>query len=141
MSRSQRKRVCQFVCVGACGFACIWLVSNWCLVRFALYHSQNRWLQPDDYDVQVLTTEDYRHMSDPNQRTVALSSGAVVRKGKNWESGVLLNYKPVNEGSLYTLVTLKGTAPFVPQLEGVIIPVFLVSSIGFFVGVRSLRNG
>jgi len=140
MNRLQRKRVFQLICVGACGFTCIWLVANWGLVRFALYHSQNRLLQPDDYDAKVIAVADYKHLSDPTQRTVTLFNGTRLQKAEKWESVVLPNYKPIEEGSRYVLITLKGTAPFVFQLEATIIPVFVVSLIGFVVGIISLRK-
>jgi hypothetical protein len=90
-------------------FLVILLMVAWDAVfmRFVLYHSQNRNLRPGDYDVQVVTAEDYRSFSDPSQTTVRLSDDSVLTKGVAWDSS---RFKPVQDGTMFVKVTTKGTA-------------------------------
>lgn len=95
-------------------FMVIVMLSGWDVVfmRFVLYHSQNRSLKPDDYDIQVVTAEDYQSLSDPTQTTVHLSDGTVLTKAVAWDS---TTFTPVRNGTLFAKVTTKGTAHILDQ--------------------------
>jgi len=82
-------------------------VEDVVFTRFVLYHSQNRALQPSDYDIQVVTAEDYQALSDPAQTTVHLSDGTVLTKAARWDS---TTFTPVRSGAMFARVTTKGTA-------------------------------
>ena len=90
-------------------FLVIVLTAGWDAVfmRCVHYHSQNRRLRPEDYDIHVVTAEDYRSLSDPNETTVHLSDGTVLTKAVAWDS---TNFTPVRNGALFAKVTTKGTA-------------------------------
>jgi hypothetical protein len=103
--------------------ACLIMIfTAWIFVRFIHYHSQYRILNPKDYDVQVLTKDDYEKLSNPANQEVKLSDGTLYDKSDSWYSKVLPKYKPVNNTGQYVLVTIKGTAPFVRDWEQTIIP-------------------
>lgn len=75
--------------------------------HFVLYHSQNRQLRPDDYEIRVVTAADYRSLADPSVTTVRLADGSMIGKGPAWSA---TNFKPLKDGATYALVTTKGTA-------------------------------
>jgi hypothetical protein len=96
-------------------FLVIVLMALWDVVfmRYVLYHSQNRNLRPSDYDIQVVTAEDYRSLSDPGETTVHLSDGSVLTEAVAWDPTA---FKPVQDGTLFTKVTTKGTAHILAQV-------------------------
>ncbi|MHC5163504.1 MAG: hypothetical protein ACYSO4_10420, partial [Planctomycetota bacterium] len=77
--------------------------------------------------------------SNPENRTVTLSSGTVKTKGDSWDPHVLPKYKTVNNGSQYVLVTLRGTAPYMDKWYESITPFFILCIIGLFWGLKRKR--
>jgi len=122
-----------------CAIAVMWIVSSTISMRFVHYDSQYRLLNPEHYNVEVITEEDHKQLSNPENRTVALSSGTTKKKADTWDSHVLPNYKSVRNGSQYVLVTLRGTAPFMDKWYGSIIPTFVVCIMGLFWGLKCKR--
>ena len=119
-----------------------WMVTGWAFARFVHYHSQNRLLRPADYEAEVVSAADYARLSDPTATSARLSDGTEVTKGEIWHSAVLPNYKPLDGGNRYVLVTVKGTAPFLPTLEATLIPVLIVLVIGLaFAFMPLMRRG
>ncbi|HPA44847.1 MAG TPA: hypothetical protein PK395_03705 [bacterium] len=106
-------------------FLIIVLMSMWDVVfmRYVHYHSQNRSLGPDDYEIQIVTADDYRALSDPGQATVRLADGSVLTKGPAWDTS---SFRPVRDGAEYVKVTTRGTAHFVDYvLPKVLFYIFL----------------
>ena len=104
------------------------------------YDSQNRLLNPENYNVEVVTGEDYKQLSNPENRTVALSNGSKLTKGDRWDPHVLPKYKSVNNGSRYVLVTLRGTAPFVHLwYESAVMPIVIVGVVLALYGLKRKR--
>ena len=122
-----------------CIFAVMWIISDTVFLRFVHYDSQYRFLDPEHYNVEVVTEEDHNKLSNPENRTVALSSGTTLTKADTWDSRVLKNYKSVNDSSQYVLVTVRGTAPFMDKWYGNITPVFIICIIGLFWGLKRKR--
>jgi hypothetical protein len=120
--------------------SCIWMVWDLIFLRFVHYHSQYRLLKPDDYTATVVSEEDYRLLSDPQNREVVLSNGTHVTKGEKWDSIVLPKYQAVDGGTTYVLVTLKGTAPFVSTWMASTLPVFVLSLVGIGISFRLLKK-
>ena len=116
------------------------VVTGWAFARFVHYHSQNRILRPADYEAKVVSATDYARLSDSTTTSVRLSDGTEVTKGEIWHSAVLPNYKPLDGGNRYVLVTIKGTAPFLPTLEATLIPVVIVLVIGLGFAVMPLMK-
>ena len=135
-----RKTGLQFVPVVALVVAIVWIVNGWAFARFVHYHSQNRYLRPADYEAEVVSAADYARLSDSTATSVRLSDGTEVTKGEMWHSAVLPNYKPLHGGNRYVLVTVKGTAPFLPTLEGTLIPVLIVLVIGLAFAITPLMR-
>ena len=77
-------------------------------MQFLHYDSQYRLLDPEHYNVKVITKEDHNKLADQQNRPVTLSNGTTLTKEDVWVSRVLKNYKSANNGSQYTLVTLPG---------------------------------
>jgi hypothetical protein len=107
---------------------------SWVFARFLHYERQNRSLDPQTYDVRVITTDDYRLLSDPTKRDVTLADGTRFQKAPVWETIVLPKYKAAGDGSHYVLVTTKGTAHVLPYLEGVLL------LFGFFAACGSVAS-
>ena len=121
------------------GVCLMMIFTSWIFIRFVHYHSQYRSLNPNDYDVQILTEDDYQKLSDPANKEVTLSDGKLFSKTDLWYSKVLPNYKAVKENGRYVLVTIKGTAPFVPYWESTAIPlaaILIIALVINFVGFR-----
>ena len=135
-----RKTGLQFAPVVALIVAIGWVVTGWAFARFVHYHSQNRLLRPADYEAKVVSAADYARLSDSTAISVRLSDGTEVTKGEIWHSAVLPNYKPLDGGNRYVLVTVKGTAPFLPTFEGTLIPVLIVLVIGLAFAVMPLMR-
>lgn len=114
--------------------AAVWIISGWGFARFLHYHSQNRLLRPADYDAQVISASDYAALSNPDADAVKLSDGRMIQKSSRWQTVVLPNYKPLDDDR-YVLVTLKGTAPMLPILEPILLPVLILLVLGLAVSV------
>lgn len=110
-------------------FLVIVLMTGWDAVfmRFIHYHAQNRVLRPDDYDIQVVTAEDYRSLSDSSETSVHLSDGTVLTKAVAWDSTM---FKPVRGGALHAKVTTKGTAHIFNQVLPKTILVLVLGIVG-----------
>jgi hypothetical protein len=123
----------------------IWIVLlmqilwAWAFARFLHYDAQNRLLAPEHFDVQVVTADDYRKLSDPAVREVALSDGSTFIKAEVWERNVLPNYKPTADGGLYLLVTTKGTAHALTYVEHYILMFAFVAACGAGLSFWSLK--
>ena len=122
-----------------CIFAVMWIIGDTVFLRFVHYDSQYRLLDPEHYNVKVVTEEDHNKLSNLENRTVTLSNGTTLTKGDVWDSRVLKNYKSVNNGSQYVLVTVRGTAPFMDKWYESITPVFIICIIGLFWGLKRKR--
>jgi len=120
---------------------CVWILWGWVFVRFIHYRSQNRLVKPDDYTTEVVSQEDYRGLSNPENREITLSNGTQMVKGDKWDSVVLPNYKAIDGGSKYVLVRLKGTAPFVSDWLMWALPILVLSLIGVFISFSGYRPG
>ena len=92
-------------------------VSIWIFLRFVHAERQNRVLAPSQYDVQVVTAEDYHRLADPNNPEVTLTDGSRVQKAPVWYSDVLPNYVRTADNRHYVLVTTRGTAHVHPYVE------------------------
>ena len=133
-----RHRRMQVIAMVLFALSITWVVAGWAFARFVHYHSQNRLLSPADYEAEVVSAADYRRLSDSTMRTVELADGRQIVKTESWDSVVLRNYKPLDSGDRFLLVTLKGTAPFLPVLESTLIPVFVLLVIGLALTVAPL---
>jgi hypothetical protein len=118
---------------------CFMLIAiNTVFIHFVHYDSQNRLLNPEHYNVEVITEEDHRQLSNPENRTATLSNGTTITKGDRWDPHVLPKYKSINNGSQYVLVTLRGTAPFIRLwYESAVMPIVIV---GVVIALRSLKR-
>ena len=110
----------------------IWIAVSTVFMRFVHYDSQYRLLNPEHYNVDVITQEDYQQLANPENRSVELTNGRTLKKSDMWDSHVLPKYKPVDEDSRYVLVTLRGTAPFMQQWYSDVLPIAAVCVIGLF---------
>jgi len=120
-----------------CGF----VVSEWVMVRFVHYHSQNSILVPADYNAEVITAQDYKKLSDPNTRTAVLSTGRTINgRSDTWSRVVLPKYKPVNNGEQYVLVTTKGTAHFARRWDVMTVMVLPLALIGSVCSMRVCKK-
>jgi len=124
----------------AAGFCILWIVINTFFVQFLHYDSQYRLLNPQHYNVEVITQEDYKQLSNPENRSVNLSNGTIKTKADIWDSHVLPKYKSVNNGSQYVLVTVRGTAPFIQQWYSGMLPIFAVCVFALFCGIKGRRK-
>ncbi|MBW8017513.1 MAG: hypothetical protein FVQ82_15145 [Planctomycetes bacterium] len=122
-----------------CAIAMMSIISETAFMRFWHYDSQYRQLNPEHYNVKVITEEDHEQLANPENRTVKLSNGTTITKGDVLESRILKNYKPVNNGSQYALVTIRGTAPFMHKWYENILPLLIFSIIGLLWGLKHKR--
>ncbi|MHC4060215.1 MAG: hypothetical protein ACYSUC_05405 [Planctomycetota bacterium] len=122
-----------------CAVVFMWIITETVFMRFVHYDSQYRLLNPEHYNVEVITEEDHKKLSNPENKSVMLSSGITLTKGDIWDSRVLPNYKSVKNASQYVLVTVKGTAPFIDRWYSNIIPISIICIIGFFWGMKYKR--
>jgi hypothetical protein len=123
--------------IAFCFCIIVWIAIQSAFFQFLHYDSQYRLLDPDHYNVEVITEEDHKQLSNSENRTVMLSNGTTKIKEDIWDSHVLPKYKSVNNGSQYVLVTLKGTAPFIHQWYSSVLPIFIICIIGLFWGIKS----
>ena len=123
------------------GFCIMWIAINTVFMQFLHYDSQYRLLNPQHYNVEVITQADYKQLSNPENRSVTLSSGDTKTKADTWDSHVLPKYKSVNNGSQYVLVTVRGTAPFIYQWYAGVLPIFVVCIFALFCGIKRRKQG
>jgi hypothetical protein len=116
------------------------IVCSWGFMRFVHVRAQNQFLAPEYYDVEVVTGEDFRHLSDPAQREVTLSDGTRIMKAAVWEEFVLKNYKAAADGKFYVLVMTKGTAHVLPYVEPNFILIGFFTFCGLAVSLWNLRS-
>jgi hypothetical protein len=116
------------------------MLTGFFFMRYLHYRSQNRFLNPADYDVKVLLPADYEKMSNPDARQVTLSNGNAMVLTDDWHRLARPNYKVVDDGQYYVLTTIKGTAPFFTRWLGDFIIVFTWSIIGLIAGIIVLRS-
>ena len=115
------------------------VVSELVFTRYVFYHSQNRSLRPNDYNIQVVTAEDYRSLSDPSKTTIQLADGSVLTKGVAWDSG---RFKPIEDGAKYVKVTTKGTAHLLYYTLQHLLPCLFLALVGLLVTwPRTDKNG
>jgi len=91
------------------------LFWQWLSMRLWLYHSQNRNLNPADYEVCVLTADEYQQLINPDVREVRIGNGSqtIIKAGdQDWEAKAKSRYKSVYNGKYYVQITTKGTAHF-----------------------------
>ncbi|MBN1983592.1 MAG: hypothetical protein JW795_18800 [Chitinivibrionales bacterium] len=138
MATSKRKRT-NSILLGFCAVAIVWIIGETIFMRFVHYDSQYRLLNPEHYNAEVITQEDYKQLSNPENRTVALSNGSTLTKSEIWDSHVLPNYKSVNNDSQYVLVTLRGTAPFMSQWYSGVMPIVIGGVLLALLGLISKR--
>ena len=123
------------------GFSILWIIIHTVFMQFLYYDSQYRSVNPQHYNVRVITQEDYKQLSNPENRSVKLSTGETVTgRTQAWYSGVLPKYKSVNDGSQYVLVTLRGTAPFMRQWYSGVLPIFVVCVFALFCGIKGRKQ-
>ena len=122
------------------GFCILLIVINTVFMQFLHYDSQYRLVNPQHYNAEVITQEDYKQLSNPANRSVKLSSGNTLTKTEVWDLRVLGKYKSVNNGSQYVLVTLRGTAPFIRQWYSGVLPIFVVCIFGLFCAIKQRRQ-
>ena len=92
-------------------------VSIWVFLRFVHAERQNRVLVPSQYDVQVITAEDYHRLADPKNPEVTLTDGSRVQTAPAWYTNDLPNYVRTADNRHYVLVTTRGTAHVLPYVE------------------------
>jgi hypothetical protein len=132
---------CEYNSFALPGVCIMWITINTIFMQFLHYDSQHRNLHPDHYNVDVITQEDYKQLSNPDKQTVTLSNGtAVSNRSEAFFTNSLPKYKPVNSNSQYVLVTIRGTAPFMHQWYLGMLPIFILCIWGFFSGLRANRQ-
>ena len=110
-------------------FCLLWIGICWGFVRFVHHDSQYQLLSPDDYQVEVISQGDFQNLTGHENHQPTLSSSQQPIQADLWQTGALPYYKAVKDNSHYTLVTVKGTGPFVHYWEAVMIPIFFLSFI------------
>jgi len=89
------------------------LFWQWFFNQFWLYDSQNRNLQPQHYEAEVLTKEEFMRLSDPEVATITLDDGNrqfTEAPADDWEKANIPKFKSVYDGRYFVRVTTKGTA-------------------------------
>jgi hypothetical protein len=115
-------------------------IGCWVLFRFVLDDAQNRILEPKHYDMQVVTAEDYRQLSDPTVRNVTLADGSTLTKAAAWDDIVPAGYKPTATKAQYVLVKTKGTAHVIPYLEPYLVMFSFLAGCGVLASVWNLKT-
>jgi hypothetical protein len=117
------------------------VISEWVMVRFVHFHSQNSILDPADYDAEVIRADDYKILADPNMPTVTLSTGkTIMNRSDFWYRGVFPKYKPANNSGQYVLVTTKGTAHFARRWDAMMIMILPLALIGLVCAARVCKK-
>lgn len=126
----KRQQLVLFVAVGCLLALVVFLFWQLVFMRFWLYHSQNRKLNPADYEVRVLTAEEYRQLINPEVREVPIGNGSqtMVKGGDpDWEARAKSRYKSVYDGKYYVEITTKGTAHVLDHWYGTFVPAAIFS--------------
>ena len=113
--------------------AIFWIVIGLAFDRFWLYHSQNRILKPADYNVRIISSEDYARLSESTENFVKLSNGSTRKDSRP-------NYKPLGDGEQYVQVRINGTAAFFPRLLEAQIPILLFLMMGLAYEIMRVRK-
>jgi hypothetical protein len=125
-----RERFVMFGATGCLVALVVLLFWQWVFMRFWLYRSQNRNLNPADYEVRVLTGEEYEQLLDPNVRQVRIANGSrtVGKAGDpDWEAKAKSRYKSVYNGKYHVQVTTKGTAHALGYCYDILVPSVIFS--------------
>jgi len=109
-------------------------VGFWVQFRFVLNNAQNRVLKPEHYEVQLVTAEEYRQISDPTVKNVPLSDGSTMSK---FDAYVPTGYKPTPTKDQYVLVTTNGTAHIIPYAEPYFVLFGFLACCGFMACIWS----
>ena len=108
----------------------IFLFQDWASMRFWLYHSQNRNLKPVDYNVTVLTHDEYERLINPDVRQVHIGNGTqtfIKADDPDWEVKAKSRYKSVYDGKYYVEVITRGTAHALIHWYGTFVPAVIFS--------------
>jgi len=137
----------QFLVLGATGCLValvLLLFWQWVFMRFWLYRSQNRNLSPADYEVRVLTPDEYEQLVNPDVRQVRVASGSeiMIKAGDpDWEAKAKSRCKSVYNGKYYVEVTTKGTAHALGYCYQIFVPAVIFSLGAFlFLGAYHLMK-
>ena len=125
-----RERFVMFGAIGCLVALVLFLFWQWVFMRFWLYRSQNRNLNPADYEVRVLTGEEYEQLLDPNVRQVRIANGSrtIGKAGDpDWEAKAKSRYKSVYNGKYHVQVTTKGTAHALGYCYDILVPSVIFS--------------
>jgi hypothetical protein len=125
-----RERFVMFGATGCLVALVVLLFWQWVFMRFWLYRSQNRNLNPADYEVRVLTGEEYEQLLDPNVRQVRIANGSrtIGKAGDpDWEEKAKSRYKSVYNGKYHVQVTTKGTAHALGYCYDILVPSVIFS--------------
>jgi hypothetical protein len=128
--KEQYRQILQRLPWGLFVMVVLWSLSTWTFARFVHYHSQNRGLRPEDYEVQIVSKEDYDLLANSANRRVVLSDGSHVAKADEYDRIVLPTFRPVDGGAQYLRVTTKGTAHHVERTTSDLIPFLLIGLVG-----------
>lgn len=115
------------------------VVWRWVSVRFVLADAQNRILAAQYYEVQVVTGEEYRRLSDPAIRETTLSDGTTIIKSPIWNKVMLPGYKRAAHQDYYVLVTTKGTAHVLSYIEQYLLLFGSLAVCGLFASFWNLK--
>jgi hypothetical protein len=111
----------------------MWILIQTVFVQFVHYDSQYRNLDPNHYNVEVITQEDYKQLSIPGNLPIKLSTGKTIsNRSEAFYTNSLPKYKSVNNDSEYVLVTVKGTAPFVHIWYSGAVPILAICVFSLF---------
>jgi hypothetical protein len=140
----KKQQLVLFAAVGCLFALVVFLFWQLVFMRFWLYHSQNRKLNPADYEVRLLTAEEYEQLVDPNVRQVRVANGSqtmIKAADRDWQAKAKSRYKPVYNGKYYVEVTTKGTAHVLDHWYGTFVPA-AIFSLGalLFLGVYHRRE-
>jgi hypothetical protein len=127
--------------VNFCLMIIIWLLIQTVFMRFVHYDAQHRLLDPEHYNVKVITQDDYKQWSNPQNRSVELSNGSVITKADSWDESSLTSYKAVNNDSQYVEVTLKGTAAFMHKWYEFAIPILCMVVVYTLIAIKKSKQG
>jgi hypothetical protein len=117
---------------------CLWIASGWIFARYVHYHSQNRNLNPNDYEIMVVSNAEYDALVDPDQTKVTLQNGSEFIKGPHWNAS---GFKALAGNAGYARVTTKGTAHHLSRTTSDLLPPFLLALFGVVLSLRhSTKN-
>jgi hypothetical protein len=106
---------------------CFWIAGVWIFARYVHYHSQNRHLNPNDYEIMVVSDAEYDAIVDPDQTRITLQNGSEFIKGTHWNAS---GFKALGSNAGYARVTTKGTAHHLNRTTSDLLPPFLLALFG-----------